>query len=84
MPQDEWRGEYQFPPVGVYQGPTCPGYLARMPQAREAEVACSAHRAGELAVFFPDGEATILAAALELDAALRRYEAEQIDQMKNR
>lgn len=79
MPSDDWIGERgSFPPIGGYEGDVCPGYLACLPIAREAEVACAAFRMGHLKEYFPDQESTVLNAAMELHGAFNRYEAEQL------
>lgn len=53
----------------------CPGYLATMPQAREASHATWALRKGVLAIYHPEPTALLLEAVRALDQAYSLYEA---------
>lgn len=79
MDESTWIGEHgEYPPIAGYDGACCPGRLMCLPMIREAEIGVSAFRNGSLGLYYPESEASVLAAVMELDAAFNRFEAEQI------
>lgn len=79
MREDEWIGEHgEYPPIAGYNGRCCPGRLMSLSLIREAEVGVGAFRNGQLREYFPDQEAAVLQAVMELHGAFNVYESEQM------
>jgi hypothetical protein len=82
IPRAEWTRE-KWPTPIPRDGPEwtedyCPGYAIAQPQIREAAEAMAALKNQALALYYPDLEAPVLEAAMQLTVHYARYEAEQI------
>lgn len=88
MPRDEWSPAYAFKD-GLFDGAftmpngevcdTCPGYLAQLPQIKEAALATWALRKNVMATYHPEPSAVLLDAVALVDGAYSAFEAREIE-----
>lgn len=77
--ESEWSdGVPMYPVVPGYEESICPGYMLTKPFVNEAQIAVAALRLGQLSEYYPDEQACVKMAAMELHGAYNIYEAEQL------
>jgi hypothetical protein len=89
LEREEWSEPYAFAADNLFDGAftmpdgsqcdVCPGYLAELPQMKEAARATWALRKNVMATYYPAPPAVLLDAVEIIDGAFSAYEAKQIE-----